>query len=170
MAPQRHEYITLVRLARGHLIESAKQTDRDLYTGWGVARIQRDPEALLADARDNTEDYDYLMFGAAAYLSTGWPLPLVVSDFVAMALIGERKRPPTRRGPRPKRAQDYRLFSAVEYLVSLGATPTRNNGNRPTSACDAVADAAGKLKIANVSFHRTKQLWDTYKGFPPSAC
>ncbi|PJJ86116.1 hypothetical protein CLV77_0651 [Brevirhabdus pacifica] len=85
----------------------------------------------------------------------------LLARWLAGVLSGSVTPPRKRKGPDPKKneARNSQIALAVEILVDIGYSPTRNAVSKPTSACDYVAEAIGSLGGVNLGYDAVAKIY-----------
>jgi hypothetical protein len=142
----------------------------DAITMFVDAEMLKSEHDLLQRKDTSLYAYNTLVFGVALRLARSETVSSELRKFLVEHLI--KPNPPNKskgRG-RPKDTNDDLTFKrqAIEFAVSYGLKPTRNDAtSEKTSACDAVADAGRKLyqetgdpkSISGYTFEALKKVW-----------
>lgn len=125
----------------------------------GANMIRKEPEELIAWAREDGEGYEVAKLAVAFQLERGDPLPDVVQKWLIQDLNGEIEKPPEKTGRKKKEWFDILVWIAIQSRVNDGMTATRNDVSPPTSACDAVAEALVALGLSPRNYAGVKRIW-----------
>ena len=85
-------------------------------------------------------------------------VPPKLSAWMVDRYRDNKTRPTLGRGSPPKSFRSFVVRQAIEALVNLGMKATRNPEGKPTSACDAVAQAMG------IKFETVRRRWRETRG------
>lgn len=91
--------------------------------------------------------------------------PATMHPLLAMwsadVLAGHVVPPPKKKGPDPIKytGRNSVVAFAVDALVEVGFSPTRNAASEPVSACDYVSEAVGKLAGVNLSYDAVAKIY-----------
>lgn len=127
----------------------------------GAAMLRKKPGDLVAWARADREGWDALRLGVANAIERGDELPREARQWLALYLRDEIKSPHGTAGTHNAEGLHVAIFMAVHSLVQSGMKATRNDASPSTSACDAVADAMGKIGKEPATFFGVKKVWLT---------
>lgn len=104
--------------------------------------------------------FDTLIATFAENLENGIELHPIASRWLAKYLRGEIRRPAPPKGRSKTSHRDHILSCATEELRRMGLQPTRGENSKSTCGCEVVANAAGKIGIASITYEATKKIWE----------
>lgn len=115
-------------------------------------------ESLIHDSKKNIDAYLLLNEIGLQCLENGQidVQPALFRDWFSAVTTGLMS-PPGRKPEKWKNmSRNLMLFALIQYLKRNGINPTRNEaGSESTSGCDAVAEAAVKVRLRGVTSYET---------------
>ena len=137
---------------------------KDNTTMVGISMMRKRPGELMAWAAFDALGFDALQLSVAHKIERGEKLPPDATVWLVQYLRGEVFRPKARAGRKTEDWLHQCIYRAVYSRVTLdGMTATRNDASKPTSACDAVAEALAELGEEPATFHGVKRVWQNMK-------
>ena len=135
--------------------------------------IKANPEGFLAEALDKPQSFDKALNEIAFLMERDGDLPIQIRQWLVRYLRGKIERP---KGKVGRDEYSYSLKLVVHECVSdlnlhfnssldlplysfKGLQLARNVEGKPTSACDAVAQAMGELKLSPSTFEGIKRIY-----------
>ena len=127
--------------------------------GWNLAEVH----AALAAAEQGVALADAaLRLAVISALKHGLELPATLRDFHATALLSPAARPSAHRNAKPDGpAREALIVWVAHCLINrFGLKATRNATSGPSSACDIIAEALGKIDRENaLDYDNVRKIW-----------
>lgn len=133
----------------GELNDKKAQDDSDRYV-----------DSIIKGAETDALIFQAILLGTASEVEKGEVLHPKLRTWIVQYLRGKISPPQKRKGRMESTGLHNIIAHAVADLVESGMQPTtRGEASPAVSACDAVADALGQLKINSITFQSVKRIW-----------
>ena len=137
---------------RGWTIGSSWPGIREIF---GDGRAEEALRNWIGTSKADIDYWQALHAVAAQLLRDHEKFPHILADWLADVLEGVRRKPkvPSGKPWYANNSRDLWICYALELLVALGMTATRNAASPPESACDAVGE------VVNISHSEIVSIW-----------
>jgi hypothetical protein len=151
-----------VKTAKGKL-ECYQENDPAIIIG-SVWRLTGNPVVFINEAMETPKTFEEALSAVALALERNFELPPLIKDWLLQYLRGQVPKPNGKVG---RNNSPYMLkvlmCECVQDLCDMGLKLGRNDTGESTSACDAVAEAMGELRLSPSTFEGVKRIYYTIK-------